>query len=147
MFTLKLERPMFNVTIKKIILLFIYVTFWFINYCKSITQSSIFSLFGCFIYEGSICCFFLCVLELVNKMSKCTVKVCGRHSSFSCLIRSALRDDLFIPERQRRPGASFIRCCTETILHLILRSYLEYEYVWFWTYEQKRVYASLSDVK
>ncbi len=37
------------------------------------------------------------------------------------------------------PGASFIKCCAETILNLILRSYLEYAYVWFieWTYEQK----------
>ncbi len=33
----------------------------------------------------------------------------------------------------------FIKCCAETILNLILRSYLEYAYVWFieWTYEQK----------
>ncbi len=37
---------------------------------------------------------------------------------------------------QQTPGASFIK---ETILNLILRSYLEYAYVWFiaWTYEQK----------
>ncbi len=47
------------------------------------------------------------------------------------------------------PGASFIKCCAETILNLILRSSLEYAYVWFieWTYEQKTHYMSLSDVK
>ncbi len=44
-----------------------------------------------------------------------------------------------------RSGASFIKCCTDTILNLILRSSLEYAYVWFIerTYEQKTcVYVS-----
>ncbi len=38
-----------------------------------------------------------------------------------------------------RSGASFIKCCTETILNLILWSFLRYAYVWFieWTYKQK----------
>ncbi len=40
---------------------------------------------------------------------------------------------------KKTPGASFIKRCAETILNLILRSFLRYAYVWFieWTYEQK----------
>ncbi len=39
----------------------------------------------------------------------------------------------------QKSGASFIKCCAETILNLILWSYLEYPYVYFieWTYGQK----------
>ncbi len=43
------------------------------------------------------------------------------------------------PDEMSKSGASFIKCCAETILKLILQSSLKYAYVRFikWTYEQK----------
>ncbi len=45
--------------------------------------------------------------------------------------------------RRKRTGASFIKCCAETILKYILRSFLKYAYVWFIEW----MYVHLSDVK
>ncbi len=61
------------------------------------------------------------------------------------LISIFSRRTLFLESKHKKlvifkgAGASFIKWCAETILNLILRSYLEYVYVWFieWTYEQK----------
>ncbi len=45
--------------------------------------------------------------------------------------------------KEKRTGASFIKCCAETILKYILRSFLKYAYVWFIEW----MYVHLSDVK
>ncbi len=44
-----------------------------------------------------------------------------------------------------RPGASFKKCCAETILKFILRSSLKHAYGWFikWTYAQKNARTRL----
>ncbi len=66
-----------------------------------------------------------------------TLKLFQTCMSFCLLLN--IKEDILKNVGNKQPGASFIKCCAETILNLILRLFLRYAYERFieWTYEQK----------